>query len=60
VRSTLTVNRLIALFKTTFGEEGSNRRREQEITYRAFLKYVREVFGKLLKNVFHVNNKKAI
>ncbi|OWF35273.1 hypothetical protein KP79_PYT22802 [Mizuhopecten yessoensis] len=41
----MTVNKLVSLVIVNFDERGSNRRTEQEKTYRGFLKYTREVFG---------------
>lgn len=43
---TVTVNKLLNLLTCKFSVVGSNLRREEEKTYKKFVKYCREVFGK--------------
>ncbi|XP_069126951.1 uncharacterized protein [Argopecten irradians] len=45
VSPTVTINKFLHLFKTTFADEGGNRRVREEASYRNFVRYVREAYA---------------
>jgi hypothetical protein len=51
-KATLTATRFLKLFTVSFSEEGMSRRVKEDKSYQAFVRYVREVYGK--SNVFHL------